>query len=378
LARKPTAAPDGWRNWQAYKAGEPEHGWVEYVLYSDSAFVDEVRDVDWPYRVVNLVGGAASRVRAGSHHPALALQVAHHMDFGARDYEVPDKPRPGSYHGGWIDDELAALLGLRLGVRLMSGGFWRVFGFGDDNPRGEPHVFRFRPPNLVPPTIAERSVLPYVAQDQVQLGPVRAWLQKYSGLGAKRPRALVRAARMHQRGLWTADADPAAAWLWFVGALEAAAVAWTPRSASARVRIAEAWPELDVALARANKPVADELTRLLAPQVRISWRVRAFVEAMKPIPPSRRPSTGRADWDHLGQAIDAVYDHRSKALHQGIPIPEPLCSPPYLEESGLAAESPFGLATHVGDASWPASSLPMHLWAFEHLVRDCLVRWAVR
>jgi hypothetical protein len=33
---------------------------------------------------------------------------------------VGPKPQPGSYHGGWVDDELAALLSLALDIRLRS------------------------------------------------------------------------------------------------------------------------------------------------------------------------------------------------------------------------------------------------------------------
>ncbi len=62
-----------------------------------------------------------------------------------------ERRRPGSHHGGWVDEGFAALVGLALNVRCRSGGLWRDFRGKGGGGRGNPYLGSFEPPTLVPP-----------------------------------------------------------------------------------------------------------------------------------------------------------------------------------------------------------------------------------
>ena len=47
------------------------------------------------------------------------------------------KTDTSQYHGGWLVDEIAALLSLCLGIRIKAGGQTRIFEEGKD-PKGHP------------------------------------------------------------------------------------------------------------------------------------------------------------------------------------------------------------------------------------------------
>jgi hypothetical protein len=72
-----------------------------------------------------------------------------------------------------------------------------------------------------------------------------------------------------------------------------------------------------------------------------------------------------------------VYSYRSKDLHAGIPIPEPMCEPPHHAQGMPPMEVPLGLWTSVGPerAAWARADLPMLLHVFEGIVRRALLAW---
>ena len=71
-----------------------------------------------------------------------------------------------------------------------------------------------------------------------------------------------------------------------------------------------------------------------------------------------------------------IYQYRSKALHEGIGIPEPMCRPPYFNSHGFY-EKPLkkGWASGQELAIWKASDVPMYLNTFEYIVRNALKKW---
>lgn len=79
-----------------------------------------------PYRVINTSRYATSSV-PNRHRPALILGVRSHYD---RPVEGPDwsATDTSAYHGGMLEDEVAALLSLLLGIRLKARGATRVDG----------------------------------------------------------------------------------------------------------------------------------------------------------------------------------------------------------------------------------------------------------
>jgi hypothetical protein len=81
------------------------------------------------------------------------------------------------------------------------------------------------------------------------------------------------------------------------------------------------------------------------------------------------------EWAQLEDTLHVLYDHRSRDLHGGIPFPEPLCSPPFLDDDGVPTETFPGLSASSGGASWPARQLPMYLHTFVYVSGEVLRRW---
>lgn len=125
--------PDGYRNWLAHRAGAPELGAAEFSLYSDALVVGHVVDGLGHYQLLNTISLNAGQ--AGHPSAAIILRAQDHLP---ETDEQPEEARGGrSWHGVFIDDELAALLSLALGIRCKSGGLTREFKTGSD-PRGRP------------------------------------------------------------------------------------------------------------------------------------------------------------------------------------------------------------------------------------------------
>jgi hypothetical protein len=77
------------------------------------------------------------------------------------------------------------------------------------------------------------------------------------------------------------------------------------------------------------------------------------------------------------------YEYRSKALHDGMPFPAPMCAAPVkLDKSWeVFGENPYGLGkSSLGGMSesggvWLAKDIPMLLYTFEYIVRHALNGW---
>lgn len=368
-------APAGWRNWKAFDAGQPWSGSFETVLYSDARFIDEILDAG-PYEVLNLVGSGG---RLGVALPALVVRIADHLERDVRA-DVPERGRPGSYHGGWIPDELAALLSVALNVRLQRGGTWRWFR-PDGDPRGQPTAHDARPPYLAQPEHWRAPILPTITLE-ANLGGTRELIEGFHQMQPADAREFIRAARLFQRAVWSVEGDPQSTFLLLFAALEAASNRWRRRSIDDPLeRVRRNDPDLGDTLARIeDDQIRLDLAKQLAKLSGAQAKVTAFVEAFAPDPPAQRSQMRRVDWNALPEIVRVLYGHRSHALHAGIPIPHPLLLPPhrdsYEDEDSALEEAPLGLSVSVDDASWPAHDLPMCLWLFAHVVRGSLISWS--
>ena len=78
----------------------------------------------------------------------------------------------------------------------------------------------------------------------------------------------------------------------------------------------------------------------------------------------------------LKKAFYKIYEYRSRALHNGISFPEPMCSAPHLDKNGYS-EKPIedGWMTGFGFATWDSSDTPMNLNTFEYIARNALQNW---
>jgi hypothetical protein len=293
---------------------------------------------------------------------------------------IAKKTDPGSYHGGWIDDEVAALISLALNVRCKSGGLWRDFRERSDQGGGMPYLGSFEPPTLVAPKGPGWVMLPKLTLE-ADLADLVPYLERYSELDAATATSLVRAARLFQQGVWLADADPNLAWILLVSALEVAADTWAGTVKSEPVQqIVDNWPELGellVAVGESEVELASKLARLLRGHVKIQDRVKQFVAFHLPEQPEPQPKFDAIDWreEAITKSIGKIYQWRSRFLHAAIPFPGPMCAPPRGDGEGAFSECPGGLGTGIGDASWLAEDTPMLLWPFAYLVNEVLRSW---
>ena len=98
-----------------------------------------------------------------------------------------------------------------------------------------------------------------------------------------------------------------------------------------------------------------------------------------PEAPIDRPEAwAQIEWtqDKLYGAFQKIYNHRSKALHDGIPFPAPMCEAPhYMKPWKAVAEKPMGLGGSVYGGQWLIEDTPMHLSTFEYIARHAILKW---
>jgi hypothetical protein len=249
-----------------------------------------------------------------------------------------EKTDDAAYHGGDLNDEIAALLSLLLGIRLMPGSITREFSHGFD-PRGIPSNS-----SIIPTLVINswQTIIPRLQRTE-EVRKLPELFETYPTLEKTDALMLVKAARHYQQAIWYADADPNLAWLTLVSAVETAANHWS------KIK----W---------------------------VSKKFREFVSHFLTGPPESRPS--EMGWfpfeekTKLEKALRKIYDYRSKALHEGKPFPVPMCHPPgrYGGDDEIA-EVPTGQATGALGSAWRHEDTPMVLHTFEHIVRSSLTEW---
>src|SRR5438105_1435896 len=104
--------PDVFENWKAALAGMPSLGASEYLLFTDAHITGHIGEGFGPYQFHNTVPiDNLDKVQ-----PSIVLRMEHHLkyDVSQINYEKTDDER---YHGGYINDEIAALVSICLGIR---------------------------------------------------------------------------------------------------------------------------------------------------------------------------------------------------------------------------------------------------------------------
>lgn len=374
--------PHGWINWRAQLAGQPRRQtkhpdnilirpiWQEFALYTDTALRGPWLMIG-PYEFIEI--DHIPRPTIGHANKVIVLRVWDHLEDHPPG-PMEQKTNIEAFVGGDIADELTALLGLTLERRMRSGGMVRQGLPETQQPLGIPDEHQHRAPTLEPPY--RGPLLPGIAED-VALTDASELLKSYPALQASDAVALTRAARQYVDGLWIADADPRLSWIKLVGALEVAANQYDRgRSESAVERLSRHQPELSTLLEEDPHllaAVAKETSHLF----RSAAKLRAFVTAFDPGPPSTRPEPTifQFDWAELLKALDIIYGHRSRDLHSGIAFPPALCEAPIMADNDVPAERfPARAAASLG-GEWQEKDLPMHLHVFAHLVGGCLRKW---
>jgi hypothetical protein len=303
------------------------------------------------------------------------LRMSLHVAFEVSHIDKTDATR---YHGGPMTDEIAALASLKCGIRLRAGAETRTFDVGGD-PKGRPVAWNSRPEPTLTMGI-HGPVLPH-ATGVHSMMPMRE-LNSFPALNPKQAIALVRSARLYQDALWLVESEPYLSWLMLVSAVETAANLWRSEADTPLDRLATSRPELvEYLRATGVAGLPDRVAKEFADSIGATKKFVDFLVTHLPPPPERRPAEwGRVEWsaDGLRPAFRNIYEHRSKALHDGIPFPPPMCQTPFKHETwDTVAERPIGLGMSSYGGTWVVGDTPMLLHTFEHIVRHALNAWWV-
>lgn len=357
--------PQGFENWRAAHRGEAVRHLFEIALYSDSEVTGHwPADDRCPYGFLN----ALAFEHAGALRHVATLRVRIHREESHPVLPSMDKTDTSRYHGGWLADEIAALAGLLLGIRLRAGDITR--DFVSDDPLGQPRAERR---HFALPVGRERRRVVRVRSGNWN-SMLRPLLEQYPALTVAHAVALVRAARLYQNAMWLADAEPELSWLMLVSALEVVAAEYLVSRGEPVDALIDAMPDLVRELrAGGHDEALGIIARHSAPRLRATSRFIQFTVTHLPGPPPERSAAGgHVDWSPsaMRKMLSKIYDHRSKALHSGIPFPRPMCEPPW-EDS----ERPTSLASATNEGAWLAADTPMLLQTFEHITRGAIVNW---
>lgn len=305
--------------------------------------------------------------------PSIVLRTANHL---ASDYEVSwEKTEMTGYHGGDQSDEIAALVSLALGMRLQAGGLTRT-GSPNDHAAGSPRAYESNLTPFLPKGAKLTPMLPRLHGQRTLSFP--AFVTCYPHLSVKDSRTLVRAARLYQDAVWIADSEPHLSWLLLVTAIETAAIQWKAEKATPTERLQLGIPELTEKLDVAGGQelvdyVAEQIADMLGSTVKF---VSFLLEHLPPPPDKRPPPFVQVAWDPktLKGDFRKIYSARSKALHDGIPVPAPMCFPPELFEN-VPAEKSWSTAGGAWSTTWLGKDTPMLLGTFEYIARHALLKW---
>lgn len=363
--------PRSWRNWQVQKSGGVADITVELPLYSDAWFSADARDLG-PYSLLNTVPGTTP----GSLYewkPAAVLRVEHVLLSHVGDMSVTGDKH---YHGGTLYDEVAALVGLHLGIRLVAGPVEREFGLDEDplgRPRGHSTAML---PNIPARTDAPQIPSLFGSRSLAKL----EFMSSYVSIEPEAASVLVKSARLYQQALWVADTSPELAWLLLVSSLEAAAGFWNEARLTPAQQLELSYSKLAKRLKASNDPEIFELVvDTLKGLIGSTGKFVTFCVEFAPPPPENRPVFGRFDFapDSYKSAIKKIYSYRSRALHGGTPFPHPMCLPPRsdLDDTGIPEEKMSALGASSRGATWIAADVPMYLHLFAYITRGVLMNW---
>jgi hypothetical protein len=374
MAARSRTAPALMQNWTAYSQ-RGDGGFMEmleFALYSDADFTTYLRRPDWPIDLLTTMPS----FRTSGVRFALAARVRWNLAIPEVEPGT-SKTDDSAYHGGGIDDEIAALVSLLFGVRCRSGGptrrWWSDEQGGLADPLGFPMEFDHHPPawaaplrgHVVLPTLASTAAL----TDRADL------LESVGQLSEAAAIALIRAARLYSNAIWVADSDPNLAWLQLVSAIEAVAVLHAATEPPWK-RVEVEWPDLWEVLQEAGQDHAERVAAELADLVQSTSRFVNFLTTFMPLPPEDRPSEAlQLDWTDLTGKLRKVYRYRSRALHDGAPFPGPMCEPPIKLEDGIPVEIPPWIDSRHGLSVWQAKDVPMYLHVFEYIARHAVLAW---
>lgn len=360
-----------WENWRAWASAAPLQKTLECAFYSDAALWPSGRVDVGPYQVYFLpTWGEAT-------NPPILVRLQNHFPDGfGWSPDVLRETDVSRYHGGWLEDEIAALISLCLRVRVAFARITRSF-LPRQDPSGLPVLERYRPVPRFRMDLG-RAVIPRAlhAEQFRDLDP----LQTLSRLSSADAVALVRAARLYQQALAVAEIDPNLCWLFLVSSIEAAAVHWNGAVSDPVDQLRRSQPALTKFLnERGGEELVGEVADHLADHFGATRKFISFALTFMPAEPEVRPpgELARHPWTEkaLKKSLSRIYDYRSRALHGGTPFPAPMSEPHPTNLPNSPAEVYTGTAVAYQNATWLREHLPMQLHLFEHIVQGALMKW---
>ena len=248
----PSSGSSAFRTVHRALADEPSEVALEFPFYTDTHIMGT--GSYGPFELLNPV-----RIDRRTDVAAVVLRVEFHLPRYVS--ELPTDQGNEHYHGGGIEDEVAALTSLELGVRMKAGPASRRFEL-DEDPRGSPVAYEQAlrdSPQL--PRAGSRPVIPSLLRDAT-LGT--RLLQRLTEISPSGSVKLTRSARLYQDAVWIADSAPELSWLLLVSAIETAAVHWRTEGEDTYESVRSSGSPLVKAVRDAG---GEELLQTLAPQL---------------------------------------------------------------------------------------------------------------
>jgi len=308
--------------------------------------------------------------------PTLTVRALSALDNTRLSF-MDKKPNTDDFHGGWLSDEIAALVSLKLGVRAHAGSNVREYdSYTPDygRPRAEQN-----PP---PPLMSKKSFVVPSAKKNIEISPLKLINDIYK-LSEKDFNSLIKSARNFQDSLWICESSPNLAWLLMVSALEVAAGNWDSSKGDKVEKFKASKPQLFDSLLDLK---VDGLIENIATEFEGTFgatkKFLDFCVNFLPDAPLIRPESGKIEWTekNLLKIFKSVYKLRSLALHAGSPFPQPMCSPPdnhfgLAEQAVSPPTSNFTPLISTLGASWSHKEAPINLNVFFHMTHSILNKW---
>lgn len=358
-----------YENLVAAQAGAESLGTFEVTLLTD-AWVTGEHHVP-PYVFLNTVPiGEMDAVK-----PAMVLRISHHWDL-VLPSPADRKTDSARYHKGWLDDEVASVASLVLGIRIQADAITREFRVGDV-VEGRPCYHRKGRVLSIPSSSALR--LPNL-KGPVSLSDLDL-IGSISKLSPAQSVALVKASRLYQQALWLAELEPGDAWLMLVSAIETVSSCWKNDLKTPVEQLETDNEELAQYLrSKGDEVLLQDVASILQGKNRVKAKFVDFLLTFLPPPPGDRPPPPfQLPWDEdfMRRAFAQIYGHRSKALHDGVGFPYPMTEhPSKLDPAWLVGvERPSGISTSTLNATWDHKECPMLLHIFVYIVRRAVLAW---
>lgn len=291
---------------------------------------------------------------------------------------------PGVYHGGYTDDELAAVISLWCGIPCRSGGASRLRLSTSPDSRWRATEMMYDVQRYSRPRPNGRS--PIVGRtSSLNVAEIGEALRAYARCEPKDVAALLRATRSYSLGRWVINDDPNETWLRYVSAIETAAQHWKRGGQ----RSLDALRTEERALAEALRsidPMAEDLVAKssLVQGLKAGKTFVEFLTEFSPPPPDSRPAPAFqldfGDVHQMSTIFRIVYGARSAALHGSEPFPLPMLVGSVVpKEDGTLTYSETGiggLSAQGAGGSWLPEDAPVSLNTWDYITRETLLNWA--